>query len=573
MVWSHRTSSRRLGPDARTRRAGAARRVALLVVALALAGLAPSAPADAVAAGAHPPPLPGPYRPPVDAPVIDPFRPPEHEYGPGNRGLSYGVAPLTPIRAAGDGEVIFAGQVGGTLHVTIRHPDGLRTSSSFLAAVAVQPGMQVALGTVIGWSSEVFHFGVRTPDGSYLDPTTLWAATWEAALVPGGDDGSAAPPEAEVLQELVRARAGPLSSWLTSGGTTLLDATTSSLADLERRLLLWSHYASELRPAVHVERLLAGLDRWADQRDRCTPASVPVPPPVGRRIVIEVGGIGSTSDAAAVADLDVEGLGYEPADVIRFSYAGGRVPPEPGLASDPFAAVTTSAYGTLESQQDLEESGRRLSVLIDEVARAAPGVPIDVIAHSQGGVVSRLALRHGERTGTLPDEVDHLVTLGSPHQGADLATTIEAARLDPTVGATLDAARRSFGVELDPGLPAASQLSEVSPLVLGLADDPVPPGVAFRSIAARGDVVVAEGRTRAPGATHATVSLTGVSAHDRLPSSAEATREVALALGGRPPTCRSLHDVVVDVAVGDGIGLVEDLTGAAALGLGVRVGG
>src|SRR5690242_4351821 len=75
------------------------------------------------------------YVPPVDAPVIDPFRPPPNPYAAGNRGLEYGTAPGDPVRASADGIVIFAGQVGGTLHITIRHADGLRTSYSFLATI------------------------------------------------------------------------------------------------------------------------------------------------------------------------------------------------------------------------------------------------------------------------------------------------------------------------------------------------------------------------------------------------------------------------------------------------------
>src|SRR5699024_4022539 len=80
---------------------------AATAVAIAVAGLVTWVPAGP--ARAAPPTGAGRYSPPVDAPVIDPFRPPSRPFGPGNRGLTYGVAPLTPVRAAGDGEVVFAG--------------------------------------------------------------------------------------------------------------------------------------------------------------------------------------------------------------------------------------------------------------------------------------------------------------------------------------------------------------------------------------------------------------------------------------------------------------------------------
>ena len=49
-------------------------------------------------------------------------------------------------------EVTFAGAVAGTLHVTLAHGGGLRTSYSFLQSVAVRDGQDVARGDVVGTS-------------------------------------------------------------------------------------------------------------------------------------------------------------------------------------------------------------------------------------------------------------------------------------------------------------------------------------------------------------------------------------------------------------------------------------
>jgi hypothetical protein len=51
--------------------------------------------------------------------------------------------------------------------------------------------------------------------------------------------------------------------------------------------------------------------------------------------------------------------------------------------------------------------------------------------------------------------------------------------------------------------------------------------------------------------------------HARLPGSATATREIALAVNGRGPTCESLVDAVNDAVLGHRISRGED---AAALG-------
>src|SRR5690606_10174309 len=97
------------------------------------------------------------YQPPVPEPPVDLFRPPTTPFGPGNRGVDYQTAVGAPVAAAAAGRVVFAGRVGAALHVTVLHPDGLRTSYSFLASTAVRPGQQVEGGDVVGTSSGHLH--------------------------------------------------------------------------------------------------------------------------------------------------------------------------------------------------------------------------------------------------------------------------------------------------------------------------------------------------------------------------------------------------------------------------------
>ncbi|QXC62610.1 M23 family metallopeptidase [Aquihabitans sp. G128] len=148
---------------------------------------APAAPTTACAARSGPP-GPRTYRPPLAAPVRDPFRPPAQPWLPGNRGLAYASAPGSLVRAIGPGVVAFAGPVAGTLHVTVRHPDGLRSSYSFLAAVRAVVGERVAAGQVVGVAGTEVHLGVRRGD-AYLDPASLWGCTvggGHVHLVPAG---------------------------------------------------------------------------------------------------------------------------------------------------------------------------------------------------------------------------------------------------------------------------------------------------------------------------------------------------------------------------------------------------
>src|SRR5947208_1524190 len=114
---------------------------------------------------------------PVDGAVVRPFDAPASEYAAGHRGVDFAAAPGTPVRAANDGVVSFAGSVAGTLHVTIAHAGNVRTSYSFLSSVSVRAGERVARGDIVGLSGgvgpdhdgTVLHLGLRIGD-RYVDP-------------------------------------------------------------------------------------------------------------------------------------------------------------------------------------------------------------------------------------------------------------------------------------------------------------------------------------------------------------------------------------------------------------------
>ena len=142
------------------------RAAGLLVVPAVVVALAVSIPAAPAGASHHERPV---FRPPVEAPVTDPFRPPENPYGPGNRGVEYDTEPGEAVRAAAPGTVEFAGAVAGTLHVTVDHGGGLVSSYSYLQRISVRAGANVARGAVIGVAGERLHFSVRR-DAAYADP-------------------------------------------------------------------------------------------------------------------------------------------------------------------------------------------------------------------------------------------------------------------------------------------------------------------------------------------------------------------------------------------------------------------
>jgi len=285
-------------------------------------------------------------------------------------------------------------------------------------------------------------------------------------------------------------------------------------------------------------------------------------------VALLVAGLGSGSRGSTVDQIDIETLGYSEPDVLRFSYAGGRVPD----ATDAFTAIPATPYDAPETQTDLRVTGSRLADLVEAVAAEAPGVPVDLFAHSQGGVVTRFALIELERRHGVDwlRRLGLVATLGTPHGGADLATAIRALDSTDTGETALDLVSEVTDQELDPGATSVAQLGETSNVVAELAGHPVPVVVDAVSIAARGDVIVPVPRAVAPGMDEVVLPLTGRSAHRDLPGSPEATRELALALAGLPPGCQSFREALLDQGLGEGISLVQDMAGAVGFLAGAR---
>jgi pimeloyl-ACP methyl ester carboxylesterase len=279
-------------------------------------------------------------------------------------------------------------------------------------------------------------------------------------------------------------------------------------------------------------------------------------------VVVLVGGLGSTSSDAAVDEVDTAALGYRPEDVYRFSYEGGRTP-DP---TDRRQHIDATVYTAADSQVDLVESGTELAALVDELARLEPGVAIDVVAHSQGGLVARLALLELDATGDT-GSLGTVVTLGTPHRGADLATAAAAVRSDRAASRVFRGLDDLAGPGLVLDAPAVRQLAVGSELTDLLSRSGVAPGVHLTSVSARGDLVVASTRSHVDGAANITVPLAGIRAHDQLPADPATTREIGRAIAGEPPTCESNADVVLDVLSGRFVSEAEQLL-AAGLFLG-----
>ena len=539
--------------------------MSLRAVAAALVVVTVTIVVHADPAGATPP-EPLVHTPPVEEPVADPFRPPATPYGPGNRGLAYDLAPDTPVRATADGTVVFAGQVGATRHVTVLHADGLRTSYSFLSSLDVRRGDHVARGAVLGRAGPGFHLGAR--DGEhYLDPESLFGTqVIEVRLVPHGeplppnDAGLLA--EQSSLRDLVRAEEPGflrrMAGAVVRHGAPIVGRFAGAVE------AAW-HTWDQLDPVAITAGVVASLARHLLQE--CTASSVVPAQPAGERVALLVAGLGSSSDHGAIDDVDLDVLGYDRTDVLRYRYGGGRTPGRdhlhPGLA-----AIPEGTYAPEDTLGDVTERGRELADLIEQAAAARPGVPVDVYAHSLGGLVTRVALlelaeRSASGQSAAIDALGQVATIGSPHRGADLATV--AVLSEKGFVQDVSHIRAIFDIPVDPYSPAVRQMAETSALVKRLAVQGVPEGVDLRTVAARGDLVVTADKADVAGRPAAIIDLTGPHAHAALPGDPDTTRELQLGLAGLPPACQGFGDALLDAVVPEVVAGVTDAVGLATL--------
>lgn len=147
----------------------------LLVIAVVFAIAVPRAQVSAAE--------PGTWGWPVEGPVLVGFDPPDSPYGSGHRGIDIATPDGTPVLAPADGTVTFAGPVGGRRFVTVDHGGGIRSTVSFVEALAVRAGDVVAGGDVLAASGTGHasasvphvHFGVREGD-TYVDPLAYLAS-------------------------------------------------------------------------------------------------------------------------------------------------------------------------------------------------------------------------------------------------------------------------------------------------------------------------------------------------------------------------------------------------------------
>ncbi len=532
---------------------GSCRLIGVVAVALASCGLG-SAPAAAATVDSV-------WVRPVPGAVTRPFAAPRTRFGAGHLGADLDAPPASPVRAAGAGTVTFAGSVAGSLHVVVAHDGDLRTSYSFLASIGVRRGERVPAGAVVGTSGgtgtnhdhRVLHFGLRTGT-TYVDPMVLFQPpdlTEIVHLVPTHEHGAAlaASDERRGLLDGLRGAVGD-AIHVTASAFGAAGQVAAGAPDALGRLLVAR--VRSAAPPGSME-LAAGALTWVSQRGRCAAHAPPADGSggSGHRVLMVAGIDSHGTGAGPTLPLPASALGYRSEEVSYFSYASDR-----------------AAYDDRDTHAPLLASARRLGDQLRELQRAEPGREVDLLAHSQGGVIvlAFLTLVYDRRDAEYPP-LGTVVTLSSPLAGAPLATAgAEIGRTDSghTALQLVDTVTGGLGLPVPPALaPSVRDLAADSDLMRHLDDARLPDQVELTTVGALTDPVVPANVATRSGAKHTVVRTGLFNAHTAVLSDTDSLQAVRAALERRPLPCRSWSDTLEAAVIPTAISRIEHRVGDA----------
>jgi hypothetical protein len=277
--------------------------------------------------------------------------------------------------------------------------------------------------------------------------------------------------------------------------------------------------------------------------------------PPNDNVAIAVAGIASKTRGRDAADMYHPGpafFGYPEERTYLFSYRGSN---DEDLHED---YARTDTYG------DIGTAAARLGELVERVRRRHPGRGIDLIAHSQGGIVARTFLASHAHHGR--GRIEHSVTFASPHGGAPAAVNVGHLRERTITGPLLlGAAHRAAAAGLpipDPLSPAVAQLAPGSALMDDLGRRDVAFGTRMLTLGIPNDIVVPADRTAAPGSHHRLVPPRGGAAgHSAVVTSPEGRALAFDFLRGAPRSCPTVWDAWGSRA-GRGVSFVQSKLGA-----------
>ena len=294
--------------------------------------------------------------------------------------------------------------------VTVLHADGVRTTYGPPASRVVV-GQTVAARPVVASPVPSLPLRGRDPEGDYLDPEPLFAGRRRD------------PPDPRTRRRRAAARPASYGTGEARHARSASCVRRPGAARPGPRGAMADQRRVPLVPSVTAYRLARELDAFARCARRLHAGLGPRATPVARRIAVLVGGIGTIEPSAAVdRGRHRVRLGYAPIRRGAVLLRGGRIPPAGSPAGRQATIATTRDSGGRHRGR-APVSASRLVTCSTRWPRRPVGVPVDVIAHSQGGVVARLAV--DQAIAAIADALRPLgsvVTLATPTGATHVAT-------------------------------------------------------------------------------------------------------------------------------------------------------
>lgn len=398
-------------------------------------------------------------------------------------------------------------------------------------------------------------------------------ATWRALVKAGRAVISAVSSAVRAAMGWLRDRVVAVTGWITSFFSKIWSAVTRGMK------ALWSGLVKVVTTSTPF-RLGAGVVRERQCRKQGggvahnipsvaeMKAGAKPPPPPNDNIVVAVAGIGSHTDvdengeidpAASIYDTDFTTLGYPEENIFHFSYEGI----EDRGGTGPYRMH--APYEKEDTYEDIEVSAEKLAVQIEEIHRRYPEKKIDIVAHSQGGLVSAQYIHAiWDSADPLGPQIGHFVTISTPHQGAD------AANLGPLLSSSsrgrekLQMIRgiKKFSALPDPTSPSAMQMAEGSEFISQLNRGWDSSKVDTTTIGTTFDFVVTPQHAHLKGSRSYTADMPlgapPFKAHSSV-TTAKSTKQIVYgALAGDPLRCTGWRDAVANAGVGPVMSFVED---------------
>ncbi|HVF11826.1 MAG TPA: hypothetical protein VNA87_01945, partial [Actinomycetota bacterium] len=490
--------------------------------------------------------------------------------GPGfEGGGSKLLAPVAAVRSPQSG---FFSRIGKGI-------SGLFSSAARLPSKLFNGGKSLLSSIWSGGESVIraVGAGLKATGSRILDALkvarSFAGATWRALVKAGRAVISAVSSAVRAAMGWLRDRVVAVTGWITSFFSKIWGAVTRGMK------ALWSGLVKVVTTSTPF-RLGAGVvkERQCRKQGGGVAHNIPSvdemkagakpPPPPNDNIVVAVAGIGSHTDespsgeikpAASIYDTDFRTLGYPEENIFHFSYEGIK---DRG-GTGPYRMH--APYEKEDTYEDIEVSAKKLALQIEEIHRRYPDKEIDIVAHSQGGLVSAqyiYAIWDAKR----PDgpKLGHFVTISTPHQGADAAGLGHLLKASP-VGerklATLKGISRLTGLP-DPASPSALQMAEGSGFIGDLNRNWDPGKVDTTTIGATFDFVVTPQHAHLKGARTYTADIpwktSPIKAHSEV-TTAKSTKQIVYgALANKPVQCTAMRDAVANAGVGPGLSLVVD---------------